>query len=87
MRIFGFSLKKPADQNSRANVLNRTETNMAYKGIRKFKSKNTHHEQKLDNDLCQAVVSWAGRTVYLRGQCPRNWRHCEIATSPNPIPM
>ncbi|MGB5870588.1 MAG: RidA family protein, partial [Albidovulum sp.] len=29
-------------------------------------------EQKLDNDLCQAVVTRGGRTVYLRGQCPQD---------------
>ena len=34
--------------------------------IRKFNTKDTYPEQKLDNDLCQAVV--AGNTVYLRGQ-------------------
>ena len=60
---------------------------MAHTRIRKFNTKDTYPEQKLDNDLCQAVVTRAGRTVYLHGQCPRNWRHCGIATSPNPIPM
>ena len=34
--------------------------------IRPFNTKDTYPEQKLDNDLCQAVV--AGNTVYLRGQ-------------------
>ena len=34
--------------------------------IRKFNTKDTYPEQKLDNDLCQAVV--AGNTIYLRGQ-------------------
>ena len=34
--------------------------------IRKFNTRETYPEQKLDNDLCQAVV--AGNTVYLRGQ-------------------
>jgi enamine deaminase RidA (YjgF/YER057c/UK114 family) len=34
--------------------------------IRKFNTRDTYPEQKLDNDLCQAVV--AGNTVYLRGQ-------------------
>ena len=40
--------------------------------IRKFKTKDTYPEQHLDNDLCQAVVTKAGRTVWMRGQCPQN---------------
>ena len=28
--------------------------------------------QNLDNDLCQAVVTEAGKTIWLRGQCPQN---------------
>jgi enamine deaminase RidA (YjgF/YER057c/UK114 family) len=35
--------------------------------IRPFNTKNTYPEQKLDNDLCQAVVA-RGRTVFVRGQ-------------------
>jgi enamine deaminase RidA (YjgF/YER057c/UK114 family) len=38
--------------------------------IRKFNTADTYPEQKLDNDLCQAVV--AGNTIYLRGQCPQD---------------
>jgi len=34
--------------------------------IRKFNTRDTYPEQKLDNDLCQAVI--AGRMIYLRGQ-------------------
>lgn len=34
--------------------------------IRKFNTRETYPEQKLDNDLCQAVV--ANNTVFLRGQ-------------------
>src|SRR5207342_1476992 len=37
-----------------------------HRRIRPFNTKDTYPEQKLDNDLCQAVV--AGDTVYLRGQ-------------------
>lgn len=40
--------------------------------IRMFNTKDTYPEQKLDNDLCQAVVTRGGRTVYLRGQCPQD---------------
>jgi enamine deaminase RidA (YjgF/YER057c/UK114 family) len=39
---------------------------MAHTRIRKFNTRDTYSDQKLDNDLCQAVV--AGNTVYLRGQ-------------------
>jgi len=35
--------------------------------IRKFNTKGTYPEQKLDNDLCQAVVA-RGRMVFVRGQ-------------------
>ena len=40
---------------------------MAHKRIRKFNTKETYPEQKLDNDLCQAVVAM-GTMVFLRGQ-------------------
>jgi len=39
---------------------------MPHTRIRKFNTRDTYPEQKLDNDLCQAVV--AGDTIYLRGQ-------------------
>ena len=45
---------------------------MVHTRIRKFNTKKTYPEQKLDNDLCQAVVTRGGRTVYLRGQCPQD---------------
>jgi enamine deaminase RidA (YjgF/YER057c/UK114 family) len=35
--------------------------------IRPFNTRDTYPEQKLDNDLCQAVVA-SGRMVFLRGQ-------------------
>ncbi len=39
---------------------------MAHTRIRKFNTRDSYPEQKLDNDLCQAVI--AGDTIYLRGQ-------------------
>jgi len=39
---------------------------MAHTRLRKFNTRDTYPEQKLDNDLCQAVI--AGNTIYLRGQ-------------------
>ncbi|AEG49538.1 Endoribonuclease L-PSP [Sphingobium chlorophenolicum L-1] len=35
--------------------------------VRPFNTKETYPEQKLDNDLCQAVVA-KGATVFVRGQ-------------------
>ncbi|GAC1476211.1 MAG: RidA family protein [Candidatus Dormibacteraceae bacterium] len=34
--------------------------------VRPFNTKDTYPDQRLDNDLCQAVI--AGNTIYLRGQ-------------------
>ena len=45
---------------------------MTHKRIRKFNTKDTYPEQNLDNDLCQAVVTEGGKTIWLRGQCPQN---------------
>jgi enamine deaminase RidA (YjgF/YER057c/UK114 family) len=39
---------------------------MPHQRLRKFNTKDTYPEQKLDNDLCQVVI--AGPTIYLRGQ-------------------
>jgi enamine deaminase RidA (YjgF/YER057c/UK114 family) len=43
---------------------------MVHTRIRKFNTQDTYPEQRLDNDLCQAVI--AGKTIYLRGQCPQD---------------
>lgn len=40
---------------------------MAHKRIRPFNTRDTYPEQKLDNDLCQAVVA-SGTMVFVRGQ-------------------
>jgi enamine deaminase RidA (YjgF/YER057c/UK114 family) len=45
---------------------------MTHHRIRKFNTKDTYPEQNLDNDLCQAVVTKGGRTVWIRGQCPQS---------------
>lgn len=44
---------------------------MAHTRLRKFNTRDTYPEQNLDNDLCQAVITQGGKTVYLRGQCPQ----------------
>lgn len=40
---------------------------MTHTRIRKFNTKDSYPEQKLDNDLCQAVVA-RGSIVFVRGQ-------------------
>ncbi|WP_322101700.1 RidA family protein [Paraburkholderia sp. J41] len=44
---------------------------MKHTRIRTFNTKATYPEQKLDNDLCQAVVA-RGQFVFLRGQIGQN---------------
>ena len=39
---------------------------MSHRRLRKFNTRDTYPEQKLDNDLCQVVV--AGNMVFVRGQ-------------------
>ncbi len=43
---------------------------MSHRRIRKFNTRDTYPEQKLDNDLCQVVV--AGNMVFVRGQVGQN---------------
>lgn len=45
---------------------------MTHTRIRRFNTRETYPEQSLDNDLCQAVVTLGGKTVWMRGQCPQN---------------
>jgi len=58
---------------------------MAHTRIRKFNTKDTYPEQDLDNDLCQAVVTRGGSTVYLRGQCPQNLDDAVNLNSHDPV--
>ncbi|MDA0354838.1 MAG: RidA family protein [Proteobacteria bacterium] len=57
---------------------------MAHKRIRPFNTKDTYPEQKLDNDLCQAVVA-RGTMIFLRGQCPQNLDDFKDIGSHNPV--
>ena len=50
--------------------------------IRPFNTADSYPEQRLDNDLCQAVV--AGDTVYLRGQVPQDLDTGESLHAGNP---
>ena len=45
---------------------------MPHHRIRMFNTGVSYPEQNLDNDLCQAVVTQGGKTVWMRGQCPQN---------------
>ena len=45
---------------------------MTHTRIRPFNTAKTYPEQNLDNDLCQAVVTRGGQTVWMRGQCPQD---------------
>lgn len=56
---------------------------MAHKRIRTFNTKDTYPEQKLDNDLCQAVVA-RGTMIFLRGQCPQNIEDAKNIASHDP---
>ncbi|GGB05959.1 enamine deaminase RidA [Brucella endophytica] len=57
---------------------------MAHTRIRKFNTKDTYPEQRLDNDLCQAVVA-RGKTVFLRGQCPQDLDTAKNIESNDPV--
>ena len=57
---------------------------MAHHRIRKFNTGDTYPEQNLDNDLCQAVVTQGGKTVWMRGQCPQNLDDAKNINSHDP---
>ena len=58
---------------------------MAHHRHRKFNTSDTYPEQRLDNDLCQAVVTQGGRTIWLRGQCPQNLDDAANIASHDPV--
>lgn len=58
---------------------------MTHTRIRKFNTKDTYPEQNLDNDLCHAVVTRGGKTVYMRGQCPQNLDDARTIDSHDPV--
>ena len=57
---------------------------MAHTRIRKFNTRDTYPEQRLDNDLCQAVVA-RGTMIFLRGQCPQDLDTAENINSHDPV--
>jgi enamine deaminase RidA (YjgF/YER057c/UK114 family) len=58
---------------------------MAHTRIRKFNTADTYPEQRLDNDLAQAVVTRGGRTVWMRGQCPQDLDTARNIDSHDPV--
>lgn len=58
---------------------------MTHTRIRPFNTKATYPEQKLDNDLCQAVVTRGGATVWMRGQCPQSLDDARSIDSHDPV--
>ncbi|MEN3150048.1 RidA family protein [Neorhizobium sp. IRAMC:178] len=57
---------------------------MTHTRIRKFNTKETYPEQKLDNDLCQAVVA-RGTMIFMRGQCPQDLDTAKTIDSHDPV--
>ena len=57
---------------------------MPHTRIRPFNTKDTYPEQKLDNDLAQAVVA-RGRVIFLRGQCPQDLETAENVAPGDPV--
>lgn len=49
---------------------------MEHTRIRPFNTRETYPEQALDNDLCQAVVTHGGKTVWMREPVPAKPRRC-----------
>ena len=58
---------------------------MVHRRVRKFNTKDTYPEQKLDNDFCQAVVTQGGKVVWLRGQCPQSLDDAKNIDSQDPV--
>ena len=57
---------------------------MAHRRIRAFNTATTYPEQRLDNDLAQAVVA-RGATVFLRGQCPQDLDTAKDVDGDDPV--
>ena len=58
---------------------------MEHKRYRTFNTKDTYPEQRLDNDLCQAVATRGGTTLWMRGQCPQELDTARNIESHDPV--
>ena len=57
---------------------------MVHTRIRPFNTAKTYPEQRLDNDLAQAVVA-RGTMIFLRGQCPQDLDTAEDVGIGDPV--
>ena len=57
---------------------------MIHTRIRPFNTAKTYPEQRLDNDLAQAVVA-RGTMIFLRGQCPQDLDTAEDVGIGDPV--
>ena len=57
---------------------------MIHKRIHPFNTSKTYPEQRLDNDLAQAVAA-RGTMVFLRGQCPQDLDSAEDVGIGDPV--
>ena len=57
---------------------------MTHTRIRPFNTRDTYPEQRLDNDLAQAVVA-RGTMIFLRGQCPQDLDSAASIASHDPV--
>jgi enamine deaminase RidA (YjgF/YER057c/UK114 family) len=57
---------------------------MTHTRIRKFNTRDTYPEQKLDNDLCQAVVA-RGSFVFVRGQVGQDLETAQNVAIGDPV--
>ncbi len=58
---------------------------MTHTRFRPFNTRVTYPEQKLDNDLCQAVLTRGGATLWMRGQCPQDLDTAKSIASHDPV--
>jgi enamine deaminase RidA (YjgF/YER057c/UK114 family) len=57
---------------------------MAHTRLRKFNTRDTYPEARLDNDLAQVVIA-RGTTIFLRGQCPQDLDSFANLASSDPV--
>ncbi|MFZ0096888.1 MAG: RidA family protein [Gemmobacter sp.] len=58
---------------------------MTHTRYRKFNTRETYPEQRLDNDLCQVVATHGGTTLWMRGQCPQDLDTAKNLASADPV--
>ncbi len=58
---------------------------MEHTRYRPFNTRDTYPEQRLDNDLCQAVATRGGTTLWMRGQCPQDLDTAKNLATADPV--